>query len=144
MINLGKLLLLKISGSDGRIYFGQDEITNSGVVGIDTADNGFLKIAPQLQDVPAIDIVLGGQNFKWANPLTAEKNATATTGAFSTFGKSTHKGEIIKGNVKCSACVMSVKIVPGTNSNVADLRVVSWGLGSPYGLAFDREQAHYC
>lgn len=39
---------------------------------------------------------------------------------------------------------MSVKIVPGTNSNVTDLRVVLWGLGSPYGLAFDRVQDHYC
>jgi hypothetical protein len=52
-----------------------------------------------------------GQNFNSENPLTAEKNATAT-GAFVAFGNgTTYKGENIRGNTKRSAYIISAKIV---------------------------------
>jgi Family of unknown function (DUF6114) len=43
-------------------------------------------------------------------------------GAFSPFGNSTIKGQIIKGDVKCNGCIISA------NPDGADLKVVGWGL----------------
>ena len=56
-----------------------------------------------------------------------------TTGAFKSFGNSTAKGEKIKGNLFCNACILSTK-PDGT-----DLKVVAWGIRDPEGLAFDKD-----
>jgi glucose/arabinose dehydrogenase len=59
--------------------------------------------------------------------------ANVTTGAFKSYGNSTAKGEKIKGNLFCTACILSTK-PDGT-----DLKVVAWGIRDPEGLAFDKE-----
>ncbi len=59
--------------------------------------------------------------------------ANVTTGAFKSFGNSTAKGEKIKGNLFCNACILSTK-PDGT-----DLKVVAWGMRDPEGLAFDKD-----
>ena len=58
--------------------------------------------------------------------------ANTTTGAFSSFGNSTIKGEKIKGNLLCNACILSTK-PDGT-----DLKLVAWGIRDPEGLVFDK------
>jgi glucose/arabinose dehydrogenase len=121
-------------GPDGRLYFGQGTVTNTGVAGEDSYAYGWLKTSPELHDIPGKDIRLSGQNFESANPLTPQNFSDyATTGAFVPFGTSTHKGEVIKGQTKCSGCIISSKL-DGT-----DLKVVAWGLRNPYGMAFGND-----
>jgi glucose/arabinose dehydrogenase len=117
-------------GPDNRLYFGQGEATNSGVVGEDNFKLGWTKIAPQFHDHPAKNITLTGQNFVTKNPLTAEANDTATTGAFVPFGTPTYPGQVIQGNIKCNGCILSA------NLDGTDLKLVGWGFRSAYGMAF--------
>jgi glucose/arabinose dehydrogenase len=117
-------------GTDNRIYFGQGEATNSGVVGEDNFRLGWLKTAPQFHDTPAKKITLTGENFVTANPLTAESNDTTATGAFVPFGTSTYKGQVIPGNIKCNGCILSA------NLDGTDITLVGWGFRSAYGIAF--------
>src|ERR687889_2033209 len=124
---------IAIGGPDNRIYFGQGEATNSGVVGEDNFRLGWTKTAPYFHDIPAKNITLTGQNFITKNPLTAEPNDNATTGAFVPFGTSTYAGQVILGNIKCNGCILSAKL-DGT-----DLKLVGWGLRNPTGLAFNEE-----
>ena len=121
-------------GADGRMYFGQGTATNSGIVGEDNYAFGWLKLAPTFHDIPGKSITLTGQNFVSANPLVSPvPKSNATTGAFVPFGNTTAKGQVIKGNIKCSGCILSAK-PDGT-----DLKLVAWGLRNPYGLAFDKD-----
>lgn len=59
--------------------------------------------------------------------------SNVTTGAFKSFGNSTAKSEKIKGDLFCTACILSTK-PDGT-----DLKVVAWGIRDPEGLAFDND-----
>src|SRR5215208_2511405 len=121
---------IAIGGPDNRIYFGQGEATNSGVVGEDNFRLGWTKTVPYFHDIPAKNITLTGQNFVTKNPLTAEPNDNATTGAFVPFGTSTYAGQVIPGDIKCTGCILSAKL-DGT-----DLKLVGWGFRSAYGMAF--------
>jgi glucose/arabinose dehydrogenase len=116
--------------NNNRIYFGQGEATNSGVVGEDNFRLGWAKTAPYFHDIPAKNITLTGQNFITKNPLTAEPNDNATTGAFVPFGTSTYAGQLIPGDIKCNGCILSA------NLDGTDLRLVGWGFRSSYGMAF--------
>ncbi len=117
-------------GPDGKFYFGQGTVTNSGVAGEDSYAYEWLKTSPEIHDVPAKNITLTGQNFQSANPLDPQNlTSYATTGAFVPFGHSTTKGEMIPGNVKCGGCIISA------NANGTGLKVVAWGLRNPYGVA---------
>jgi glucose/arabinose dehydrogenase len=117
-------------GTDNRIYFGQGEATNSGIVGEDNFELGWLKTAPQFHDIPAKNISLTGQNFVTINPLTAESNDTTTTGAFVPFGTLTKEDQIVPGDIKCNGCLLSA------NLDGTDLKLVGWGLSSAYGITF--------
>jgi glucose/arabinose dehydrogenase len=117
-------------GPDNRIYFGQGEATNTGVVGEDNFKLGWLKTSPQFHDTPAKNISLSGENFVTLNPMTAEPNDTTTTGAFVPFGTFTYNGQVIPGNIKCNGCILSA------NLDGTDLKLVGWGFRSAYGIAF--------
>jgi glucose/arabinose dehydrogenase len=118
-------------GPDGRMYFGQGTVTNTGVAGEDSYAYEWLKTSPLLHDIPAENITLTGQNFHTVNPLTPEDlHDYATTGAYVPFNQSTTNGQVIKGDVKCSGCIISA------NENGTDLKVIAWGLRNPYGVAF--------
>jgi glucose/arabinose dehydrogenase len=122
-------------GSDGRIYFGIGTATNSGVVGEDNYE--WLKLLPTFHDIPAKDIKLADRNFKSANPLIPiNPNIRNITGAFSPFGNFTNKGEITKGDTKCSGCIISA------NPDGTNLKLVAWGMRNPYGLTFDKDGKH--
>src|SRR5918996_2536705 len=124
---------IAIGGPDNRIYFGQGEATNSGIVGEDNFKLGWSKVAPTVHDIPAKNITLTGQNFVTKNPLTAESSDNATTGAFVPFGTPTHPGQVILGDIKCNGCILSA------NLDGTDLKMMGWGFRSAYGIAFSPE-----
>jgi glucose/arabinose dehydrogenase len=114
-------------GPDGRMYFGVGTATNSGIVG---HDNPWAKATPEFHDIPGKTIILTGTNFQSHNFLQAPGNATVTTGAYSPYGTPTKPGQVIKGDIKCTGCILSAK-PDGT-----DVKLVGWGFRHVYGLAF--------
>jgi glucose/arabinose dehydrogenase len=115
---------------DGYIYFGQGTATNSGIVGVDNFEFGWLKRKPQFHDIPCADIILKGENYTTSNPLTEDPNDEVTTGAYSAFGKQTTAGQVIKGAVPCTGSILRVPVGGGSP------QVVAWGFRNPFGLAF--------
>ena len=118
---------------DGYIYFGQGTATNSGVVGLDNEDYGWLPRKPDFHDIPCKDIVLKGINYTTANPLTEDPDDKATTGAYVPFGEATREGQVIEGRTPCSGAIMRIPVAGG------EPEVLAWGLRNPYGLTMDPE-----
>ncbi|HYE78469.1 MAG TPA: PQQ-dependent sugar dehydrogenase, partial [bacterium] len=114
---------------NGYLYFGQGTVTNSGVVGPDNADFGWLKRHPSLHDVPCQDITLTGQNFTDDNVLTDAKGDKTTTGAFLPYGTASQAGQVIPGQIPCSGAIMRLPLAGGRPE------LVAWGLRNPFGLA---------
>lgn len=56
-------------GPDGKLYFGQGTATNSGVVGLDNFQVGWLAKYSDVRDVPAKDIRVTDQAFVTPDPL---------------------------------------------------------------------------
>jgi glucose/arabinose dehydrogenase len=117
-------------GPDGRLYFSQGALTNTGVVGLDAYEIGWLGRLPHGHDIPGLDIVLTGLNVRTPNPLVGAAGATAVTGAFHPFAHSSRPGERVPAGLPCTAAMMSCRPDGG------DLRLVAWGLRNAYGLAF--------
>jgi glucose/arabinose dehydrogenase len=113
---------------DGWIYFAQGTVTNSGVVGVDSHEFGWLKRAPRAHDVPCRDVTLAGTNFTTRNPLS-EADQEAVTGAFLPFGTPSKRGQTVAGALPCSGAVMKVR------PDGSQLSLVAWGLRNPFGLA---------
>lgn len=118
-----------VVGSDGYVYFGQGTATNSGVVGPDNADFGWLARHPSFHDVPCRDLVLRGVNYSSKMTVAGLENE-AQTGAYSPYGVTTRAGEVIPGQLPCNGAVMRVPMSGGP------LELVAWGFRNPYGLAF--------
>lgn len=118
---------------DDYIYFGQGTATNSGVVGPDNADFGWLLRKKDFHDIPCKDIILNGINYPSDNILTDEADDTVLTGPYSEFGKAVVAGEVIKGAVPCTGSIMRIPLEGGKPE------LVAWGLRNPYGLAFSAD-----
>lgn len=69
-----------VLGPDGMLYFGQGTATNSGIVGVDNSNFGWLAKHKDFHDTPCQDITLNGENFETHDPFN--KEAKAKTGAF--------------------------------------------------------------
>jgi hypothetical protein len=67
-----------IFGPDGKMYFGQGTVTNSGVVGEDNAR--WIKEHPFCHDYPGSFISLTGKNFKTKKLLSRAINEQVKTG----------------------------------------------------------------
>lgn len=119
-------------GPDGKIYLGQGTATNSGIVGEDNQVYGWLSEKPTIHDVPCKDIILSGRNFETFNPLTPSDNDKTSTGAYNSFGTSSHDGEVIEGRTKCNGSILRF------NKDGTELEVIAWGLRNPFGLSFDK------
>jgi len=117
------------AGPDGKVYFGVGSATNAGVVGSDNFAYGWLAANPDVHDVPARDVVLGGRNYDDRDVL-GDLARTIRTGAFVPFGTATAAGQVIPGDVKASGAILRC------DPDGANLEVVAWGLRNPYGLAF--------
>ena len=122
-----------VIGPDGAIYFGQGTASNSGVVGEDNAQFGWLHRFPKFYDVPGQNIQLAGRNFRSRDPLTKDSAKEVVTGAFMPFGTPTQSGQMLQGNVRCNGGIMRVR--PDGSS----LELVAWGFRNPFGLAFSAD-----
>ncbi|HEX8947608.1 MAG TPA: hypothetical protein VF790_01530 [Dissulfurispiraceae bacterium] len=119
-----------VLGPDEWMYFGQGTATNSGVVGEDNLNAGWLRRYPDYHDIPCRDIRLNGYNFETKDFPAPYWRGKIITGAFSPFGAVTKKGQIIKGEIPCSGAVL--RINPGGGA----LELVAWGFRNPRGFAF--------
>ncbi|MEW5729021.1 MAG: PQQ-dependent sugar dehydrogenase [Pseudomonadota bacterium] len=119
-------------GPDGWLYFAQGTATNSGVVGLDNWEMGWLREYPDYHDQPCADIVLRGENFTTRAPEgMAGRQGTVVTGAFVPYGIPTRPGQVIQGTFPCAGAVMRVRPEGGRPE------LVAWGFRNPFGLAFD-------
>jgi glucose/arabinose dehydrogenase len=116
-------------GPDGRMYFAQGALTNTGVVGLDAYELGWLRLLPHACDLPGYDVVLTGENFETRDPI-AGGDARAVTGAFSRFGTVREAGQRLVRRLPCTAAVMRCQ-PDGT-----ELELVAWGLRNAFGLGF--------
>lgn len=121
---------MAVVGPDGWLYFSQGALTNSGVIGLDAYELGWLKRLPHNHDVPGYDVVLAGCNLETEDPLSTNGHRRARTGAFSPFGTETQPGQRIEARVPCTASVMRCRL------DGSDLELIAWGLRNAYGLLF--------
>jgi glucose/arabinose dehydrogenase len=117
-------------GPDGKLYFSQGAMTNTGIVGLDAYELGWLRRLPHAHDIPGYDVVLTGVNIETQNPLKNEQGAQVRTGAFAPFGTQAEEGQRIIAQLPCTAGVMRC------NPDGSNLELVAWGLRNAYGLGF--------
>lgn len=118
---------MAVIGPDARLYFGQGAMTNTGIVGLDAYELGWLQRLPHAHDLPGFDIVLTGENVETDDPFS---DGTTSTGAFVPFGTTTSAGQTRARRLPATASVMSC------NLDGSGLELVAWGLRNPYGLCF--------
>lgn len=121
---------MALVGPDNKVYFAQGAATNSGVIGLDAFDLGWLRLLPHNQDIPGLDIVLAGESFETRDPREDSPDARTRTGAFLPFGDPGEAGMRLPGRVPCTASVMRC------NLDGSGLELVAWGLRSTFGLLF--------
>jgi glucose/arabinose dehydrogenase len=117
-------------GGDGKLYFSQGAMTNTGIIGLDAYDLGWLRRLPHSYDLPGYDITLSGVNIETRDPLSIDENARTQTGAFAPFGERTEPGRRIAAQLPCTASIMRC------NEDGSELELVAWGLRNAYGLGF--------
>jgi len=117
-------------GPDGRLYFSQGAMTNTGIVGLDAYELGWLRLLPHAHDIPGLGIVLSGVNAQTPNPLSPDPDARTLTGAFAPFGTPTEPGMRIAAGLPCTAAIMRCDL-DGSN-----LELVAWGIRNAFALGF--------
>jgi glucose/arabinose dehydrogenase len=116
-------------GPDGKLYFGQGSVTNSGVVG---PDNLWVHNYATLCDLPGAYIMLNGQNFETDNMLLYPDVEEKTyTGAFSAYGVPNLPYETRKGLTKATGSILR------SNLDGSNLELYIWGLRNAVRLKFD-------
>jgi glucose/arabinose dehydrogenase len=121
---------MAVVGPDGKLYFAQGAATNSGVVGLDAHDLGWLRRLPHNHDIPGIDVTLAGATFESVDPRIPDSGAKTRTGVFLPFGTPGEPDQRIPGRVPCTAAVMRC------NLDGSGLEMFAWGLRSAFGLLF--------
>ena len=119
-------------GPDGKLYFSQGAMTNTGVIGLDAYDLGWLRLLPHACDVPGMEIVVRHAEFVTDDPREGG-TGHAVTGPFADFGTVHPEGTRIPAALPCTAAVM--RCDPGG----ANLELVAWGLRCAFGLLFLRD-----
>src|SRR5258708_20989512 len=119
---------MAVAGGDGWLYFGHGAMTNSGVVGLDAYEIGWLRRLPHAHDVPGLPVRLRGQRFTTADPLTGRSEAV--TGAFAPFGTPSRPGQVVEPGLPCTASVMRCR------TDGSGLELVAWGIRNAYGVCF--------
>lgn len=114
---------------DGKLYFSQGAMTNTGIIGLDAYELGWLRRLPHGHDLPGYDLVLNGVNVETRDPLHGE-NARTETGAFVPFGVRTEPGQRLDAQLPCTSAVMRC------NEDGSHVELVAWGLRNAYGLGF--------
>jgi hypothetical protein len=117
-------------GPDALICFGQGTATNSGVVGEDSAEFGWLARFPGFHDLLCRDVTLTGATFESGDPLSTDQGRRVRTRPFAPFGRATERGDVVRAALPCNGAVMRVRPEGGA------LELVAWGFRNPFGLAF--------
>ena len=117
-------------GVDGKLYFSQGAMTNTGIIGLDAFEMAWLRHLPHNFDIPGYPVTLTGLNVESRDPLSADKLARTQTGAFVPFGEATHTGQRVPAQLPCTSAVMRC------NEDGSELELVAWGLRNAYGLGF--------
>jgi glucose/arabinose dehydrogenase len=115
-------------GPDGRLYFSQGAMTNTGVIGLDAYDLGWLRRLPHAHDLPGLEVELRGQRFETDDPL--DGRGRALTGPFAQFGTAHEPGHRIAPALPCTSAVMACE------PDGSGLALVAWGLRNAFGLLF--------
>lgn len=123
---------MAVVGPDDKLYFSQGAMTNSGIIGLDAYEIGWLARLPHSHDLPGLEVELAGVNVRTPNPLGAG-GEEVETGAFVPFGTPTRPGQRVPAHVPATAAVMRCEL------DGSDLEVVAWGLRNAYGLGFLRD-----
>jgi glucose/arabinose dehydrogenase len=131
---------LAIGPTDNRLYFGLGTATNSGVVGLDNWDEGWLKRYPSVHDLPygpERTVYLLGQRFDTPNPRAGLFSAgdIAVTAPFQEFSVS-NRSRIPRADIPNGA-IISIPLDGG------ETRVEAYGLHNPRGIAFDEYGTPY-
>lgn len=114
--------------NDGFVYISQGAATNSGVVGPDNYERGWLRQHPYLHDYSPSTIVLSGVNIKAQNPLAQGRDRTSSTGAFLPFDTESIKGEQIRGKVPGNAAILKASLYGQLEETFA------YGIRNPVGI----------
>ena len=124
---------LAVHPTTGRLYFGLGSATNSGVVGIDNWQVGWVKKHPKFCDRPWVNLKLFGYRFDTKNPNAGLLGGDdiAVTAPFQAFGSSNQLRIRKAPNEKPTSAIYSVAPTGG------DLRVEAHGIRLPRGLAFN-------
>jgi len=117
-------------GPDGKLYFGQGALTNSGVLGLDSLELAWLGRLPHDPDVPGYPIRLTGWHAEIADANGWCPTSPARTSAFSPFGHRVPAGHTMPPAVPCTASVMRC------NPDGSGLELVAWGIRNAFGLGF--------
>jgi glucose/arabinose dehydrogenase len=125
---------LAISPIDGRLYFGVGAATNSGVVGPDNIEEGWVDKHPNACDLPLQQINLLGYRFGAENPKASIFTPSiSVTVPFQPFG--------ISDIIQILAVAFPVEKPTGAILSVSpdggDLRAEAWGVRNPVGVAID-------
>jgi glucose/arabinose dehydrogenase len=117
---------------DGKLYFSTGAMTNTGVIGLDAYDLGWLKLLPHEHDVPGYDIVVRHQEFV-TDDERPDGTGHAVTGPFATFGEVLPEGTRIEGTIPATSAVMRC------DPDGGNLELVCWGIRNGFGLLFLRD-----
>lgn len=117
-------------GPDGKLYFSQGATTNTGIVGLDAYELGWLRRLPHAHDIPGCDVVLTGVTIETPNPLSGNPQSRALTSAFAPFGTATEPMQYIPAQLPCTAAIMRC------NLDGSELELVAWGVRNAYGIGF--------
>jgi hypothetical protein len=122
-----------VNPNDGRVYFGLGSMTNSGVVGLDNFQEGWVRDHPQACDLPYGKLKLLGYRFDTHNPFAGlfGPDDTAVTAPDQPFNHSNSIRIPAAPNGKPTGAIYSV------NASGGDLKVEASGLHNPRGLVFD-------
>jgi hypothetical protein len=117
------------------MYFGQGSVALNGAVEaagftVDMAKH------PYAHDVPGQDVTLSGNNV-WSRNAAAAFPYLAETGPYKPFGVPARKGEVVKGELFCSTCVMRAQ------PDGSQPELLAWGIRNPFGMAFNEQGELY-
>ncbi len=118
-------------GPDGKLYFSQGAMTNTGIIGLDAYDLGWLRLLPHEHDIPGLEIELKDVSVETPDPFN--EGQTVRTGAFTEWGTVQPAGTRIKAQLPATSAMMRVDL-DGSN-----LELVAWGLRNAFGILFLRD-----
>jgi glucose/arabinose dehydrogenase len=115
-------------GPDGKLYFSQGAMTNTGIIGLDAYDLGWLKRLPHEHDLPGLEVELRGVSMETTDPFN--EGGHVTTGAFTQFGTVQPEGTRVPAALPCTSAVMR------SDPDGSNLELVAWGVRNGFGLLF--------